>query len=48
MQGNGLIRKLISKFMASQTVKQIITTSILPNILRGKSIHAMKFGKKIT
>ena len=38
MQGNGLRRKLrlISKFMKSQTEKEITTKYILPNISRVK------------
>ena len=49
MQKNGLIRRLrlISKFMTSQTGKQIITTHILPNISRTKNNQTMKFGHAI-
>ena len=39
---NGLTR-LISKFMRSQSGKQIITTHILPNISRNKSNQTLKF-----
>ena len=45
MQENGLMKKLklTLNFMASQTVKQIITLHILPNISRNKVNQAMKF-----
>ena len=36
--------KLISKFMASQPVKQTIAIQILPNILRNKDNQRMKLG----
>ena len=40
---NGLIAKLISKFMMSQPKKQTITTHILSNISRSKGNQTMKF-----
>ena len=42
---NGLIRKkrLISKFMTSQTGKQTIVIHVLPNILRNNDNQATKF-----
>ena len=44
-----LIRKLwlISKFMTSQTVQQIITIHVLPNIFRSKGNQAIRFGQLI-
>ena len=36
-----------SKFMTSQTGKQIITIHVLPDISRSKSSQAMKFGQLI-
>ena len=49
IEKNGLIGKLrlISKFMTSQTEKQIITIDILPNISRSKDNQRMKFGQLI-
>ena len=49
MEENGLIKKvtLISKFMLSQTGKQIIPIHILSNISRSKSNQAMKYGQLI-
>ena len=41
------LRGLISKFMKSQTWKQIITVQILSNISRSKHSQAMKFGQLI-
>ena len=38
---------VISKFMTSQTGKQIITIHILPNISRSKGNQTMKFGHLI-
>ena len=47
MQKKGLIRKikLISKFMASQPVKQTIAIHLLPNISRSKYNQTIKFGQ---
>ena len=45
MQKNGLIRKLMSKFMTSQIGQQIIATHILHNISRSKGNQTMKFGQ---
>ena len=47
MVENGLLRKLrlISKFMMSQTGKQIIAIHILPNISRSKDNQEMMFGQ---
>ena len=44
--GHGFIRnlRLISKFMASSTGKQITTVHILPKISRSKCNQTMKFG----
>ena len=39
--------RLISKFMMSQTGRQIITMHILANISRSKSSQKMKFGQLI-
>ena len=49
MQENGLIKKLklISKFMTPQTVQQIITIHILPNIVKNKGNQAVKIGQLI-
>ena len=46
---NGLIRmlRLITKFMTSQTGRQIITIHILPNISRSKGNRTMAFGQLI-
>ena len=46
---NCLIRKLksISRFLTSQTDKQIITIHLLPNILRSKDNQAFKLGQAI-
>ena len=41
------LRGLISKFVKSQTWKQIITVQILSNISRSKHSQAMKFGQLI-
>ena len=47
MQESGLRRRLrlISKFMTSQTSKQIIRIRIVPNISRSTSNQAKKFGQ---
>ena len=47
MLKNGFIRQLwlISKFMTSQFVQQIISIHILPNISRSKCNQTMKFGQ---
>ena len=49
MQKSGLITKhwLISKFITSQTEKQIIAIHILPNISKSKGNQAMKVGQLI-
>ena len=39
------VKVIISKFVTTQTWKQIITIHILPNILRSKDIQKMKFGQ---
>ena len=46
---HALIRtlRLISKFMTSQSGKQIISIDILPNISRSIGNHTMKFGQLI-
>ena len=46
MWENGEIEKLylISKFMTSETGRQIITTHILPNVSRSEGNQAIKFG----
>ena len=46
---DGLIRKLnlISKFMASSTVKQIITIHILPHISKSKDNETVIFSELI-
>ena len=45
----GLIRslRLLPKFMTSQAGQKVVTIHILPNILRSKGNHAMKFGQLI-
>ena len=37
--------RLISKFMTSQSRKQMIRIRMIPNILSNKSNQAMKFGQ---
>ena len=44
---NNLIERLVSKFMTSQTGKQIITIHILANTLKSNGNQAMKFGDLI-
>ena len=41
------LRRLISKFITSSAEMQISTIHILPNILRNKGNHTMKFGQWI-
>ena len=45
--GDSLIRMLISKFVTSQTGKEITAIYILPNISRSKGNQVIKFGPLI-